>query len=46
MRALIISSVLLAVAVIFVFSSSAWLSGFFSSLQPDAYVRTTGGIGL
>ena len=32
MRALIISSVLLAVVVIFVFSSSAWLSGFFSRL--------------
>lgn len=32
MRALIISAVLLAVVVIFVFSSSAWLSGFFSKL--------------
>lgn len=36
MRALIISSVLLAVAVIFVFSSSAWLSGFFSRLSDAA----------
>ncbi|MBQ7700335.1 MAG: DUF4363 family protein [Clostridia bacterium] len=32
MRALIISAVLLAAVVIFVFSSSAWLSGFFSKL--------------
>ena len=32
MRALIISAVLLAVVMIFVFSSSAWLSGFFSKL--------------
>lgn len=36
MRALIISSVLLAVVVIFVFSSSAWLSGFFSKLLTQA----------
>lgn len=32
MRALIISAVLFTVVVIFVFSSSAWLSGFFSKL--------------
>ena len=36
MRALIISAVLLAVVVIFVFSSSAWLSGFFSKLLDTA----------
>lgn len=46
MRALIISAVLLAVVLIFVFSSSAWLSGFFSKLfemtgsdGPDSAVR-------
>lgn len=32
MRALIICAVLFAVVVIFVFSSSGWLSGFFSKL--------------
>ena len=36
MRALIISAVLFAVVVIFVFSSSAWLSGFFSRLLYEA----------
>ena len=36
MRALIISSVLLAAVLIFVFSSSAWLSGFFSQLFDTA----------
>ncbi len=36
MRALIISAALFAVVVIFVFSSSAWLSGFFSRLLYEA----------
>lgn len=51
MRALIISAALFAVVVIFVFSSSAWLSGFFSRLlyeaeglpdidSPDLYERS------
>ena len=36
MRALVISAVLLAAVMIFVFSSSAWLSGFFSRLYNTA----------
>ena len=32
MRALVISAILLSVMIIYVFSSSAWLSGFFSKL--------------